>query len=55
MTEMTVCSGTPISSWTKALTRSPCTRNEEGLGPHNYCRNPDGDTKPWCFIRQGKG
>uniref|UniRef100_A0A4W4H7S2 trypsin n=1 Tax=Electrophorus electricus TaxID=8005 RepID=A0A4W4H7S2_ELEEL len=25
-----------------------------GLGPHNFCRNPDGETKPWCFIRSGK-
>ncbi|XP_048383016.1 hepatocyte growth factor activator-like [Stegostoma tigrinum] len=21
-----------------------------GLGDHSYCRNPDGDEKPWCFI-----
>ncbi|XP_053317855.1 coagulation factor XII [Spea bombifrons] len=21
-----------------------------GIGPHPYCRNPDGDTQPWCFI-----
>ncbi|KAG8439330.1 hypothetical protein GDO86_005525 [Hymenochirus boettgeri] len=21
-----------------------------GLGSHSYCRNPDGDTQPWCFV-----
>uniref|UniRef100_A0A8C4TZA0 HGF activator n=1 Tax=Falco tinnunculus TaxID=100819 RepID=A0A8C4TZA0_FALTI len=21
-----------------------------GLGPFSYCRNPDGDEKPWCYI-----
>ncbi|XP_015350300.1 hyaluronan-binding protein 2 isoform X1 [Marmota marmota marmota] len=22
-----------------------------GIGEHNFCRNPDGDKKPWCFIK----
>ncbi|XP_073690168.1 hyaluronan-binding protein 2-like isoform X2 [Garra rufa] len=28
--------------------------SNEGLGPHNFCRNPDGDKKPWCFIKKNK-
>ncbi|KAK7919565.1 hypothetical protein WMY93_010849 [Mugilogobius chulae] len=24
----------------------------DGLGSHNFCRNPDGETQPWCFINQ---
>ncbi|XP_053063573.1 hyaluronan-binding protein 2 isoform X2 [Acinonyx jubatus] len=22
-----------------------------GIGEHNFCRNPDGDEKPWCFVK----
>uniref|UniRef100_A0A8D0GJF0 Hyaluronan binding protein 2 n=1 Tax=Sphenodon punctatus TaxID=8508 RepID=A0A8D0GJF0_SPHPU len=25
-----------------------------GLGSHNFCRNPDGDEKPWCFVHVNK-
>ncbi|XP_036265768.1 kremen protein 2 isoform X2 [Pipistrellus kuhlii] len=23
-----------------------------GLGPHNFCRNPDGDVQPWCYVAE---
>ncbi|XP_033468315.1 factor VII-activating protease-like [Epinephelus lanceolatus] len=28
--------------------------DRHGLGPHNFCRNPDGDEMPWCFFRKGR-
>ncbi|KAE8630601.1 hypothetical protein XENTR_v10000889 [Xenopus tropicalis] len=27
----------------------------KGLGDHNFCRNPDGRSKPWCFFRNNHG
>uniref|UniRef100_A0A3B1ITM5 trypsin n=1 Tax=Astyanax mexicanus TaxID=7994 RepID=A0A3B1ITM5_ASTMX len=37
------------------LPYSDFDEDDDGVGPHNYCRNPDGESQPWCFVRyQGK-
>ncbi|XP_068133198.1 coagulation factor XII [Hyperolius riggenbachi] len=27
-------------------------KKKHGIGDHSYCRNPDEDTEPWCFMQK---
>uniref|UniRef100_G1PDW0 Coagulation factor XII n=1 Tax=Myotis lucifugus TaxID=59463 RepID=G1PDW0_MYOLU len=52
----TTISGARCQPWSSETTYQNLTAEQAlnwGLGHHAFCRNPDNDTQPWCFVWSG--
>ncbi|XP_010944496.1 coagulation factor XII [Camelus dromedarius] len=52
----TTLSGAPCQPWASEATFWNVTAEQAlnwGLGDHAFCRNPDNDIRPWCFVWRG--
>ncbi|XP_074068352.1 coagulation factor XII isoform X2 [Macrotis lagotis] len=57
-TAQTTLSGKHCQPWSSEATFRYLSKEQvltRGLGHHPYCRNPDNDTRPWCFVLSGTG
>ncbi|XP_020854501.1 coagulation factor XII isoform X1 [Phascolarctos cinereus] len=55
-TAQTTLSGKQCQPWSSEATFRDLPKKQvlaKGLGHHPYCRNPDNDTSPWCFVHAG--
>ena len=39
--------GIPCQKWSDT---QPHDHKDTSVGDHNFCRNPDGDSKVWCYT-----
>ncbi|XP_059888990.1 kremen protein 2 isoform X4 [Delphinus delphis] len=48
--------GRPCLYWDQTQQHSYSSASDPhgrwGLGAHNFCRNPDGDVQPWCYVAE---
>jgi len=58
-TVSTTATGMECQMWSEQTpnqhTKTHANYPRSGLGGHNFCRNPDGEPKPWCYTMDPEG